>query len=313
MISTIICVPICGFANRLKFMASVVGIAKKLKCKDVKVVWNKSLDCSISHEDIFDKIDGIDFISNDDIPDKDDILYYGYIHLSTILAKLKKETSDKSILLVEGGHECKHMDVSLVDFMKNKSKFYESIVWSKQIQTQLETFGEIPSIGIHYRHVNKVFDSADIKANPLVNFSMNSPFSEFEEFIKKCKNKMFFVSNSLYHKKYIQENYGKKVIIVHPEEDNERNSSDSMLKSVFEFILLTKCNVIVGSYFSSFSDEASYFNMIPKVMPIYSKVMSNYDDVNKFIHQYHSINKPAIFDKYLVLNPDMKKQLSCIS
>ena len=90
MISTIICVPICGFANRLKFLASIDGIAKKLKCKDVKVVWNKTMDCNISHTDIFDKISGLEFIYETDVPPKDQVLYYGYIHMDSIQVKLKE-------------------------------------------------------------------------------------------------------------------------------------------------------------------------------------------------------------------------------
>ena len=312
MISTIICVPICGFANRLKFLASVDGIAKKLKCKDVKVVWNKTMDCNISHTDIFDKIGNLEFISENDLPSKDQMLYYGYIHMDSIQLKLKEEKTDKNILLMEGGHESKHMDVSLVDFIKTKTKFYNSIVWSKQLSTQLDNFGEIPTVGIHYRHVNKTYDSADVKANPLINFSINSPFLEFEEFIKKNKHKMFFISNSLYHKKYIKEKYSKKVITINDNEENERNSTESMLNSVFEFILLTKCDFIVGSYFSSFSDEASYFNMIPKLMPLLPKIVGNEADIQIFKRQYHSVNKPCLFDKYLVLNPDMKKLINTI-
>ena len=178
--------------------------------------------------------------------------------------------------------------------------------------TRLDNFGEIPIIGIHYRHVNKTYDSADVKANPLINFSLNSPFSEFEEFIKKNKHKMFFISNSLYHKKYIEEKYSKKVIIINDNEENERNSTESMLNSVFEFILLTKCEFIIGSYFSSFSDEASYFHMIPKVMPLLPKIVNNEHDIQIFQRQYHSVNKPCLFDKYLVLNPDIKKIINTI-
>lgn len=312
MISTIICEPFCGFANRLKFLASIDGIAKKLKCKDVKVLWKKTLDCNISHTDIFDKIGGFEFISETEVPPKEDMLYYGYIHMDSIQVKLKEEHADKNILLIEGGHESKYMDTSFVDFMKIKHKFYNSIVWSKELRTKLENFGDVPTIGIHYRHVNKTYDSADVKANPLINFSLNSPFSEFEEFIKKNKQKMFFISNSLYHKKYMEDKYSKKLSIIHNDEDNERNSKESMLNSVFEFILLTKCELIVGSYFSSFSDEASYFNMIPKVMPILPKIMNNESDIHIFKRQYHSVNKPCLFDKYLVLNPDMKKLINTI-
>lgn len=42
---------------------------------------------------------------------------------------------------------------------------------------------DIPSVGIHYRHPVKETDESDINANPLINFAINSPFSEFEKII----------------------------------------------------------------------------------------------------------------------------------
>ena len=56
----------------------------------------------------------------------------------------------------------------------------------------------------------------------------------------------------------------------------DRSSSDDMIISIAEFIILSQSNLIIGSYNSSFSDEASFFNMSPKLMPIESKKNISY-------------------------------------
>lgn len=310
VLNEIIAVPLCGFANRLKFMASINGIAKKLKIKTIKVLWRSTMDCNLSHADVFKSIRSVTFISDTDLPSKHNILYYGYVHMNEILSTLEEdllveENVNKTSLLIEGGHECKHPDVSMIEFLRQKQKFYKSISWAAQIEKQLKTFStdSFPKIAFHYRHVNKETDEADVKANALINFSYNSPFVIFEEMMNKMKHPFFFISNSFYHKKYVEDNC-KRGVVVHIEDSNNRSSQESMLKSVIEFVLLSRSEVIVGSYYSSFSDEPSYFNFAPKIMPISPCIAENRNSVEHFTKNYHSALKPINVDKYIVLHPN---------
>lgn len=310
VLNEIIAVPLCGFANRLKFLASIHGIAKKLKIKTVKVVWRSSMDCNLSHSDVFKSIRTMTFISDDDLPPKHNIMYYGYVHMNEIMATLDEdlqveENKNKTSLLIEGGHESKHPEMSLIEFLRHKQKFYKSICWSAAIEKQLKQFSNesFPKVGFHYRHVNKETDEADVKANTLIDFSYNSPFNIFEEMMNKFKQPFFFISNSFYHKKYVEENC-KKGVVIHIEDSNNRSLKESMLKSVIEFILLSRCEVIIGSYYSSFSDEPSYFNFSSKVMPISPCISDNQNNLQYFTKNYHSVLKPVSIDKYIVLNPN---------
>ena len=305
VLKTIMCVPLCGFGNRLKFMASIKGIAKKLKIQSIKVVWRETLDCNISWSGAFKNIPDFEVIEEEElIRNKEDVLYFGYIHMNQILENLKDLRKPKqTILVIEGGHECKHTDVPLLDFIKQKREFYQSIEWAEDIENSIRSLGNIPKIGIHYRHVNEDTDQADVKSNPFCNFSQNSPFGEFEAVIKRCKQRAFFVSNSGYHKTYIKDNVSsKKIVVLHNEDSNERSSSESMQKSVIEFVLLSRCELIVGSYYSSFSDEASSFNPIPKYMPMRDSITN----LEPFSRNYHTVLKPSQIDNALVLNVDMK-------
>ena len=304
MIETIIAVPNLGFANRLKFMASVDTLSRKLKSKRILVLWETGAECRIPHEVIFEKINNFEFI--DVLPERDEYITFGHIHLENVSQKLKEEKSDRTTLVVMGGHEYKHPSDSHLEHIKQKCKFYNSIIWSDAVKQQLKTYVETPTIGIHYRHSIKTHDEADIASNPLINFAVNSPFSEFEKFIKKCKHKCFFISNSQYHKNYINENFSKKVKVINLDENNDRASEDSMFLSIIEFILLTKSDMIVGSYYSSFSDEASYFNIIPKIMPMNPFVFEKKETIDNFTERYHTSVKPTYIDQYFVLNSNIK-------
>lgn len=312
---TIIAVPLCGFANRLKFLSCVHALAKKFKVKDIRVIWRQTMDCNIAFQDIFKSIKGLQQIDDKSLPDNEKILYYGYVHVNQILETINDDLKDdknksKTCLLIEGGHEFKHPNMTCCEFAKFKSKFYKNIIWSEPLQKKLKNSSEdIPSIGVHYRHVNKDTDDADVKANRLVNFSQNSPFGEFENFISKTKTKVFFISNSFYHKRYISENYSNKALVINPTESNNRSSCDSMLESIYEFILLSRCELIVGSYYSSFSDEASYFNFVPKLIPLSPSIAVEKSSIQYFRNNYHSVCKPFEFEKYLVLNPCIRKMI----
>ena len=50
---------------------------------------------------------------------------------------------------------------------------------------------------------------------------------------------------------------------------------------------MSRSSLIIGSYFSSFSDEASFFKMIPKITPLNNKLIKN---LNETILSYHCLN-----------------------
>ena len=306
-LKTIIGVPLCGIGNRLKFMASIKIIARKMKIDNVKIVWRETIDCNLSWETAFKRIPDIEVVKEEEIyQNKDDVLYFGYIHMAEILANIKELRRIKeSILVIEGGHECKHPEIPLVDYLRQKSDFYKSIEWADDIESRLNKVGTVPRIALHYRHVNHDTDQADVKSNPFCNFSKHSPFSEFEAIIKKLKAKCFFISNSGYHKDYIKNNISRnKVVVLHPDESNDRSALESMKNSIVEFVLMSRCELIIGSYYSSFSDEASYFNLIPKYMPMCDSLKTN--TLEPYVRNYHTVLKPLEMENALVLNVDMK-------
>ena len=81
--------------------------------------------------------------------------------------------------------------------------------------------------------------------------------------------------------------FKNKHFISYEPENLDRNSKAGLIDSIVEFLLLSKTQLIIGSYYSSFSDEASFFNIIPKITPINNELRTNIKDT---INNYHCIN-----------------------
>lgn len=297
-IKNIIIIPICGFANRLRFISSSIILFKEFGIIP-KIHWTPSTDCNISHSDIFKSFNNIEFI--DIIPEK--YLFYGHIHLSEVINRLKAQTNliNYETLIVAGGHEYKVDSLTNTKYISLKTQLYQNIQWNEAILSKISeiknNIGIINNeyITIHYRDIDNRFDTQDLKKSDNIDFNNNSPLSEFIKYsssIKKYKILLFSNSDIVEIPNTIR--ISNKIC--------DRNKTDSMIQSIIEFILMSNSKLIIGTYYSSFSDEACFFNCIPKIIPI----NSNIDYRN-----YHCVGINKV-DKVLCLNYSTKTFIECL-
>ena len=67
----------------------------------------------------------------------------------------------------------------------------------------------------------------------------------------------------------------------------DRSENKDMLSSIIDFNLLCRSSIIIGNYFSSFSDEASFFKLLPKITPLSDKLLEN---IQTTVNNYHCLN-----------------------
>lgn len=281
----IILIPTQGFCNRLRAIASTYVLSKFLNT-DFYVIWNPEECCNIDCGEIF--MTKFNSINLEEIKNKN-YFYNPNIHTNIILNN--NDIYKLDYLIIQGGHEFKHPNMSLYDFIKEKNIFYKSLKFTKSVRNIVNEFLMLngTKIGIHYRDYIKKYDEADGRK-----FNEESPI---EIFIEKMKNILknnpkasFFISTnsdeSLNKFKSIFPN------IIHiNNQSNERNDKNSIIQAVANVILLSKCKFIIGTHMSSFSDEACFFNMIPKLCISKSKS----DNV------YHSYGFSEIFGEKMLL------------
>ena len=264
-IDSIIIKPTQGFANRLKFINSVRIIAKYFN-KKMYIVWDPVLECNIELEDIIKHLPDISIFDKE--ISNTNYIYFGHIHLQAVLQKCIKKTE---YLVVSGGHEYKLPEMNVTEFIEKKSTFYKNIIWSDNINNQIEVIKKNNNlkqyITIHYRGVIDKFDGKDIKRSNEIHFENTNKIDLFNTYINKINTndyQIVLVSN----KQNITFDTNNTIINIF-NKINDRSIKEDMIESILDFLIMKDSQMIIGSYGSSFSDEASFFNIIPKIMPIF--------------------------------------------
>tara|TARA_B100001093_G_scaffold514513_1_gene588712 strand:- start:1034 stop:2005 length:972 start_codon:yes stop_codon:yes gene_type:complete len=299
-----------GFGNRLKILASSHILSAYLKLP-LYVCWEASTECKINLSDTFNLSVKIKEIKLDDFKDSK-YCFFGRVHTNSVFDNIMDVYNDKDnefeYLLIEGGHEFKHNSISRLQFIQDKQDFYSKLEFSDLINNKFNNFiSEIGKkyIAIHYRDINEKFDRLDIDNNSVVDFTNNSPIDKFFEIINKIKINIpiVIISNTKKFFNHFIEKYGKmknfkNSIYTTGIEYCERENKDDMISSIVDFKILASSELIIGNYFSSFSDEASFFKLVPKITPLSNKLIEN---IQTTVNNYHCLNYSFI-DNIAALN-----------
>ena len=189
-------------------------------------------------------------------------LYKPNQHTNNLLEKLPY--SEAEYIIVRGGHEFKHPDMPAEEFVRRKRQFYETLKICPRGERALLEHPSIPrgTIALHFRDYMERFDEADGRV-----FSKVSPLEDFVRIARliraKHPHRPFLVcSNS---PKAYEELKALGGVVYRPDADRSRDSSEGMVDALVDVLAMSRCDAIVGTTMSSFSDEACFFRGIPKV------------------------------------------------
>ena len=283
-----------GYSNRMR-MISCADILCKYLTKKLFICWENTPECNIQLKDIFqNEFNEIKFNDLSTL----NYLYFGRVHTETILDNIIELNYDDKksydYIIIEGGHEFKLNCISINDFIKSKHLFYNSLVYNNIIQEKVNKFKKKYNmnniIGIHYREIINEYDGADLNNNDIINFSKNSPFEKYSSIISKLKNYdyILLISND----SNIKDKFkllSDKIIFTEPS-GFSRNNVYNMIDSIVDNILLSQTNMIIGSFFSSFSDEATFYRLIPKIMPLSDEIINKFNNNILLETNYHCYN-----------------------
>ena len=307
----IIVIPMMGFANRLRFLATVRLTLGYLTDKFF-IDWRDCSGFNCKFADIFQKIGDYKLTHLIDYK-KSNYLYYGHILLSELIILLSKQDGvEYDYLIVTGGHNLIKEPKLIFNWIANKISFYKSIVWSESVNRKVADFVDTYDIdytntaAIHIRRVIDRFDGEDIKNNKSLDFNRNSPIENFKEHISQIKadKDLILFTNSEEVKKSIGDfslNFINKPRIIIPGNNNyNRLEKDSIIHSIVEFIVMSRCKLIVGTYMSSFSDEASYMEGVPKLLVLKAIDKADRATLKQYITNYHSNNLQHIYNNLCI-------------
>lgn len=300
-VKNVIVYPICGFANRLRFISTCYSICQKYDC-NMQIYWKPSDECNLGFNEIFESIGSI--LEIKEMPQN--YVFLGHKHLHHIINLVTNHVrleGDIDNLILMGSHEYNIPQLNKLEFLKYKYQLYKSIRWNSNIlnivdksiaDNNLNNY-----VSVHYRGLDNRFDANDLKNNRNIDFENNSTIAEFNNIINLIKNdyKVILFSN----KKDVNIN---RAIRINNSDCNRKNNQD-MINSIVEFIIMSRSKLIIGTYFSSFSDEATFFNLIPKIIP-YSV------DDTILPHSYHCSGF-SFENGFKCINYNNKSILDCLN
>lgn len=291
----IIVIPTQGFANRLRMIISAKIYSASLNLP-LFVCWVANEECNIELNNIFVE-NQFNVISFNNLQNTK-YCYFGQVHTNQILDKIDQVIQDidnkYEYILLEGGHE--FTNISRLKYLAAKQGIYKKLIFTDYINQKFIDYYECnidkskKQVGIHYRDIISKYDEQDITNNDVVNFTKNSPIDKFVEVIENIKDantEFIVVSNSdIIYNRLVTHFPGKK-FINSPSFAYDRSLNNDMIDSIIDFIILSRCDLLIGSYFSSFSDEASFLNMIPKITPLSNELSAN---ITPTVQKYHCLN-----------------------
>lgn len=277
----IVVVPTQGFGNRLRMIASSYILAQYMKL-DHYVIWKPADDCNLEFDSIWESSP---FVTID--PEKvlkSQYINFGYVHTHSIMDKLLNPGNVKYLVLT-GGHEFKHPAMNDDLFLHYKYKLYSQLIF--KCDHSIKSL-DLPQeyACVHYRDLVHG-DMKDVEKSQSCNFIDNSPIKEFLKLLKLIDDSIHIIvisNNQLIEKSMVQHYPNKKITII-PKETSNRNTHSGMENALIDFRILSKARFIIGSYYSSFSDEATFFNIIPKIIPLSKNITTTtYHCTNFSIH-----------------------------
>lgn len=264
--SSLVIIPTQGFCNRLRAIASAHILSNFLNI-DMFLIWEKEDCCNCEYTDIFlNSFNSLDFKTILDSK----YLFSPNTHTNNLIHLIN---NDYDYVVVKGGHEFKHPDMSIVSFLQMKHAFYKQLTFTDELNSIINNLDDPTDyIGIHYRDFIPKYDSLDGR-----DFSKLSPLGDFVNLIKKIytkdpSSKFFISSNTNTALEKISEFIPSENILQLVEDNNnkivlttDRDTKLGIIHAVVNLILLSKCKFIIGTLMSSFSDEACFFNNISKL------------------------------------------------
>ena len=251
-----------GLANRMRALASAISIAKELNRK-LTCIWLENSELNASFESLFKKIEYVEFLNSKK--------KYKNLKFSD-QQKAYKKAIVKIINKFWGiDYNVKEKDFSEFDINERHEFIKSKIIKNDRIYINtceqfcnignvLNFFQPTEEINLLISSITKKFDSntigIHIRRTDNYLSIQNSPTSLFIEKINsiltKNPNTNFFLSTddkSVEHN--LIELFGDKIITF--EKNLNRNTTIGIKHAVVDMFCLSKCSLIYGSYWSSFS------------------------------------------------------------
>lgn len=255
-------VPVSGLGNRMRVVASLAKAAPQIE-GGVRVVWRPAWDCRARFDELFSPIDTDNIIieagSFFDAPaTKDNLL------LPMLLRKFRYQQEMRCY---------RPTKQSIEELTQIKRNIYIDTCYAlgtyspedlrrcfqplPLLQSRIEDVTnkfEKPTVGVHVRRTD---NRNAIKYSPLSAFRLR-----IDQLLDEGKAQTIFLcTDDEQVRDYFKQTYGQRLLTRHIQLN--RNKLEGIQDAVVDLWSLSKTDLIVGSYYSSFSDTAAELSGVP--------------------------------------------------
>jgi hypothetical protein len=253
-----------GLGNRLRAYASAAVLAKKMK-RELVVVWVPDNHCECRFDDIF-KYDGpiIDYPFDADLKNKCSAYNYMEAESGSVKGKLI-EVDDCKDLYVRSAYVLNH---PLTDWSKENEEL-KKLTPVKMVTDLINKFNLTDHIGVHVRMEagkgldNNSWDSSSNwseESHNLIHYwREKSHYSSFIKYIDKLifnekQTKIFLATDLEKNYEVFEKYYGNRLKYL--KRSVFDRSKEQFIYALADAILLSRCKMLLGSTWSSFSELA---------------------------------------------------------
>lgn len=260
-------VAIGGLANRMRAILSGIKLAQDTG-NEMEIVWGMNSECRCHPSILFDleKFENIRFIIPDifrfnlkyEIPRKKNLYIsslfrkirysasYNFVECSLEPEAIADSLRDGDVIISSG--------LEFFDFPQDfyNRYFHPTDQIKKIVAAKVPDFTRM--VGVHIRRTD---NELSIKHSPLEKFE--NAMSEILE--QEPTTRFYLATDDSEVRERLTRVFGSRILQSGLPAD--RNSAEGIIEAWSELLVLSRCNSILGSYWSSFSECASYIGGIP--------------------------------------------------
>ena len=234
--------PFAGLCNRLRVINAAVKMSHDLQHKLI-IYWQTDPEMNCSFHSLFDKSDDFSVVDCDYKDLYQRVLFHRY---NIFFSHSEKDIMSKAF-------SRRPIAISTCSEFYGQERYggYEWLKPRKEILDEVESCRASHSADMIGLHIRRTDNAISIKMSPIELFKQ-----KIEEELKKNPGIVFFLATDDKEvKKDLLSTYGNAIFT--RENIAQRNDPDGVRDALVDLLLLSKCNKLYGSYWSSFSEEAA--------------------------------------------------------
>jgi len=247
-----------GLGNRLRAYASVKALAERKNYRLV-CIWKPDYHLNCKFHDLF--LDDIEIIESTEHYDLNQFKYYNYmVNEEGVIWNTLPDMDEVNVpkIYIRSARVIN----TKISYWDEECEILRKLTPVEEVQKVIQQYELSKTIGLHIRMVNDFFDECSEKDRKnLYRYRIFSHYSIFahqvESILKQNPQQTFFMASDNHEAyQFMQEKFGHKIQYIE-RKSYENRSRQQLTDALIEVLLLSQCQLLLGSGYSAFTELVS--------------------------------------------------------